>query len=206
MKPIETVYNGYRFRSRLEARWAVFFDTLGVEYEYEKEGFDLGKSGKYLPDFYLPRLDCWFEVKGKEITSDEQNKARQLRDQTDKPVIISVGSFDRMYTPTCYLYAYDLSDSSGGEYENEGYFEIKDNSLVFVISEDGRFARGDRHIYATSMFGDSLKWVRPKGLLDTIEWYEGNDGFGNDPLIYSDIANFQNAVYKARSARFEFNR
>jgi hypothetical protein len=26
-KAIETHYKGYRFRSRLEARWAVFFDT-----------------------------------------------------------------------------------------------------------------------------------------------------------------------------------
>jgi hypothetical protein len=37
IKPIETRYNGYRFRSRLEARWAVFFDTLGIEYQYELE-------------------------------------------------------------------------------------------------------------------------------------------------------------------------
>ena len=43
IKPIETVYNGYRFRSRLEARWAVFFDQLGIKNEYEKEGFDLGE-------------------------------------------------------------------------------------------------------------------------------------------------------------------
>ena len=33
IKPIETIYNGYRFRSRLEARWAVLFDALGVEME-----------------------------------------------------------------------------------------------------------------------------------------------------------------------------
>ena len=26
---IETAYKGYRFRSRLEARWAVFFDAIG---------------------------------------------------------------------------------------------------------------------------------------------------------------------------------
>lgn len=39
IKPIETYYNGYRFRSRLEARWAVFFDALGVRYEYEPEGY-----------------------------------------------------------------------------------------------------------------------------------------------------------------------
>ncbi len=30
IKAIETRYKGYRFRSRLEARWAVFFDALSV--------------------------------------------------------------------------------------------------------------------------------------------------------------------------------
>lgn len=60
--PIETVYKGYRFRSRLEARWAIFFDSLGIPWEYEKEGFDIG--GKwYLPDFYLPQIDTWIEIK-----------------------------------------------------------------------------------------------------------------------------------------------
>ena len=38
IKAIETVYYGYRFRSRLEARWAGFFDCLGMPYEYEQIG------------------------------------------------------------------------------------------------------------------------------------------------------------------------
>lgn len=63
IKPIETVYNGYRFRSRLEARWAVFFDTLGIKYEYEPEGFELDGGYKYLPDFYLPEMETYVEVK-----------------------------------------------------------------------------------------------------------------------------------------------
>jgi hypothetical protein len=63
IKAIETAYNGYRFRSRLEARWAVFFDTLGVRYEYEKQGFDLGEAGYYLPDFWLPEEKFWVEIK-----------------------------------------------------------------------------------------------------------------------------------------------
>jgi hypothetical protein len=29
LRPLETLYNGYRFRSRLEARWAVFFEAMG---------------------------------------------------------------------------------------------------------------------------------------------------------------------------------
>jgi hypothetical protein len=62
IRPIETHYNGYRFRSRLEARWAVYFDLLHVKYEYEPEGFVV--NGKcYLPDFYLPELNSYFEVK-----------------------------------------------------------------------------------------------------------------------------------------------
>lgn len=82
IKAIETRYKGYRFRSRLEARWAVFFDALGIEWQYEPEGFErtepvwhetLGRVGekviRYLPDFYLPQTDTWVEVKG--VMSDE---------------------------------------------------------------------------------------------------------------------------------------
>ena len=68
LKPIETVYNGYKFRSRLEARWAVFFDALGVNYEYEPEGFELSNGDKYLPDFYLPELETFVEVKPENFT------------------------------------------------------------------------------------------------------------------------------------------
>ncbi len=63
IKPIETIYNGYRFRSRLEARWAVFFDVLGVKYEYEPEGFEISNGVNYLPDFYLPEMETYVEVK-----------------------------------------------------------------------------------------------------------------------------------------------
>lgn len=73
IKPIETLYKGYRFRSRLEARWAVFFDTVGIEYRYEPEGFEKGSGTdvvRYLPDFYLPGSQTWVEVKG----SNEQFK------------------------------------------------------------------------------------------------------------------------------------
>lgn len=63
IKAIETHYNGYRFRSRLEARWAVFFDTARIRYTYETEGFVLSNGITYLPDFYLPDYDMHVEVK-----------------------------------------------------------------------------------------------------------------------------------------------
>ena len=79
IKPIQTQYKGYLFRSRLEARWAVFFDELGIKYEYEPEGYDLGELGWYLPDFYLPEQKWYVEAKGS-INEDPAGveKARYL--------------------------------------------------------------------------------------------------------------------------------
>jgi len=55
IKAIETNYKGYRMRSRLEARWATFFDALGVPWRYEVEGYEKRFEGekviRYLPDF-----------------------------------------------------------------------------------------------------------------------------------------------------------
>lgn len=81
VRSLETKYKGYRFRSRLEARWAVFFDSLRLPWEYEKEGFDLGGTdGYYLPDFWLPTVSLrgyspdgvWVEIKGERIENDDK--------------------------------------------------------------------------------------------------------------------------------------
>ena len=75
---IQTEYKGYRFRSRLEARWAIFFDACGVKWEYEPEGFTLPNGQFYLPDFLLhgcagrsPK-DMYVEVKGKMTGADAE--------------------------------------------------------------------------------------------------------------------------------------
>jgi hypothetical protein len=60
---IETMYRDVRFRSRQEARWAVLFDELNIAWRYEIEGYKL-PTHWYLPDFWLPELRCFAEVKG----------------------------------------------------------------------------------------------------------------------------------------------
>lgn len=62
-QPIETHYAGCRFRSRLEARYAVLFDKLDIRWMYEPQGFDI-RGTWYLADFYLPEHKLWVEVKG----------------------------------------------------------------------------------------------------------------------------------------------
>jgi hypothetical protein len=99
IRAIETHYNGYRFRSRLEARWAVFLDTLGVDWEYEKEGYDLGEAGRYLPDFWLSKHGYWVEIKGQEPGLDERKKMETLALQSGKSVYIFVGDPGTAETP-----------------------------------------------------------------------------------------------------------
>jgi hypothetical protein len=77
IKAIETKYAGCRFRSRLEARWAVFFNAMGIAWEYEPEGFVVD-GRPYLPDFLLPESRTWVEVKGSEIALDRGLMSRAV--------------------------------------------------------------------------------------------------------------------------------
>lgn len=73
-RAIETVYSGYRFRSRLEARFGVFFTALGLDWTYEPEGFDLDGVW-YLPDFKVKPPqgeDIWYEIKPRGVETDEK--------------------------------------------------------------------------------------------------------------------------------------
>jgi hypothetical protein len=97
IKAIATHWNGYAFRSRLEARWAVFFQAAGMPYEYEKEGFELGRAGRYLPDFYLPMTETWIEVKPTDPNEHERECARILACDRDDYVDIVVGVPDVSY-------------------------------------------------------------------------------------------------------------
>lgn len=96
IKPIETRYKGYRFRSRLEARWAVCFDALGLTWEYESEGYRLA-TGNYLPDFWFPRPNKpkqgqFVEIKPHQIPSQhEVELCIDLAQSSSKHVMIYCG-------------------------------------------------------------------------------------------------------------------
>lgn len=59
-----TTYRDTQFRSVLEATWAANLDHLGIRWDYEPETFTLPSGTRYLPDFRLPELGIWLEVKG----------------------------------------------------------------------------------------------------------------------------------------------
>lgn len=78
IKAIDTSYKGFLFRSRLEARWAVFFDAMGLDWEYEPEGFELPDGTRYLPDFCVQTPQgnpIWYEIKPKHVQRDAKHGA-----------------------------------------------------------------------------------------------------------------------------------
>jgi hypothetical protein len=130
IKAIETPYAGHLFRSRLEARWAVFFDHLGLEWVYEKEGFDLGTEGWYLPDFWLPQVSLrgresgvWIEVKAVDPKDDEKYQAFGK----EKPLILLCGEkvHNDCYTCGCDNGHQEFSPESGW-----------DNFMVFMQCQE----------------------------------------------------------------------
>lgn len=86
IRAIETEYKGYLFRSRLEARWAVVFDALGLSYDYEPEGFEFEDGTRYLPDFFVKDTGWFVEVKpyGLSLTQFEEHKIKMLDDNPPK--------------------------------------------------------------------------------------------------------------------------
>lgn len=78
IRPKKTEYGGIQFRSRIEARWAVFFDSLGIKWGYEPLDEKVGPDYltiTYMPDFYLEQQDMFIEVKPTPPFNLEMRKA-----------------------------------------------------------------------------------------------------------------------------------
>jgi hypothetical protein len=152
-RAIETHHNGYRFRSRLEARWAVFFDALGIRYEYEKEGFDLEDAGRYLPDFWLPDLSLWLEVKGGDPSWDEVRKAQELYYAASEPgewgVAFGIGE---PYYGELRVFCFDSTDSSAGENWWHGCSWYCDGQVAAIMTQNLSSSREflPRSVYSVS--------------------------------------------------------
>lgn len=85
IQSIVTIVGDVRYRSRTEARWAVFFQALGVDFAYEPEWIRLSTGESYLPDFQLPQFKAYLEVKADNdaIVTAECARARRLA--ADRP-------------------------------------------------------------------------------------------------------------------------
>lgn len=90
LTPRPVRYCGVKFRSTLEARYALLFDLIQLKWQYEPRLFWV-EPHWYLPDFYFPSLGVWGEVKPKNLNAVEMEKAIGLTRVTRQRIILLVG-------------------------------------------------------------------------------------------------------------------
>lgn len=172
-----TYYRGCRFRSRLEARWAVFFDHLDIGWLYEPEGFIVGRR-HYLPDFLL-ESGTWVEVKGHEEALDKPFLRRAALTLPQMPASGERGPrlmvLGQLHLP---------------------YIEPQPCDIGWLgLEPDGR---DGEVLSSTYGFGRFWKNRRPW-------WIDGNEGCAHwlNPTVHPDEEDTSAAYIAANGARFE---
>ena len=159
IKAIPTRYHGIKFRSRLEAKWAVFFDACGVDWSYEPEGYSLLDGECYLPDFllkavpihksfgnsneiiYEKTMDLYIEVKGKMHICDAKKLHACVEKNTFPFLIVGdIPKHDTSESIDKVIFERAYKDFSFGMAEfNSCYIDGDEFGLVPGISQDGKF-------------------------------------------------------------------
>lgn len=179
MKVIESVYGGVKFRSRLEARWAVFFDTLGIDWIYEPEGFVFDGGLRYLPDFYLPEYDggTYVEVKPVPLNELELKKAISLAENTNKYVVLAIGvpemaeypiivKNDEYITDNCItgIFEYDQAENENRFFVCSGYTNADFNEIGMIPDDmlfDGKLQEAVNNAKSARFeFNNQKRWAK----------------------------------------------
>ena len=170
IKPIPTYYSGVKFRSHLEASYAFFFDEYEIKWQYEVEGYDLDGLW-YLPDFWLPEIKTFFEVKG---VLENIEKPRKLAEALEgdywgfPEILVVVGdSYGKVFSPIhrrdnafsmakcakCGKYWFYLDEGfwqcrACGEYEGDHHLrdQYSDNDVRSLTSLIGLFVEPKRRV------------------------------------------------------------
>jgi hypothetical protein len=212
MRPLPTRYAGHRFRSRLEARWAVFFNALGVTWHDEPEGFELRPMpaglhrqweqhgwtpctdpdetctcfqhrGGYLPDFWLPSINTWFEVKGQPVADDDGARLQRFDTMCTsrrQRFIVAVGPLPDPAEPSYPYPPYPARPENQGHGLFRGY--CRDSEYAWTLC--GTCGKPD------------ITW---EGRSDRVRCHPGSTA-PDTPAVPPDVTRAYDA---ARNARFE---
>ena len=189
-KVIQTKYKGYHFRSRTEARWAVFFDKLGVKYEYEPEGFELPNGKCYLPDFYLPDFGGggYFEVKP-DVENEQEwlDKLEQLAKLTGKNCFILNGVPDyKFYGKYVMEWKYLATGPDDFIYNNNGKANFWAAYAFCTSINDYIYQAEERFIFDMIFIENFIN----RNIKDVEKVYSGCLGFSQD---YIEAVNYSRA-------------
>jgi len=134
-----TRYKGVTFRSNLESQWAEYFDSMDIIWKYESHTFRLKSINDtvYTPDFYLPAVGMFVEVKPEMETFMEEGlpKMSALCHQIKRWIIAAVGHPCRGPHP---FFCYDL-DPKNDMPHYEGVCFHRDDTVYQIESRPTLF-------------------------------------------------------------------
>lgn len=150
IKAIPTTYAGVNFRSRLEARWAAFFDLCGWDWDYEP--FDLAG---WAPDFMLKgKVKALVEVKPIDFRGADTLLARQAKSDAQK----AFDCADKVETSRSYqgeLPDYEIIIVGNGPFKSTNY----DNWSLGVFALDTWFGDDVADLYWADKSSDRLDYA-----------------------------------------------
>jgi len=201
MQAIETEWKGYRFRSRLEARWAVFFEQLDLSWNYEPQGFILGTGKRYLPDFKVETpypFDYWYEVKHEGVKEDdkfdefEESVNYKIGSDGDHRKVAKMLSGDP-YTVLCessYLICPSCGGIQGDFWDNPPKNQFWDDRICHPCDAHTPTGSGN-----DEMSGEISPFLPRKGVIKLDDY-----GAGHREIFNMKVSR---AAKGARQARFE---
>ncbi len=200
IKPIKTFYNGYVFRSKLEATWAVFFDSLDIKYDYEIQGFQLGGDAisreikYYRPDFYLPDYGYWIEIKSRgKITHEELVKIHEFNRRTEGNFYLLIGNpYPKEYIGEI------VTDSEN--HMRWGKCPITNRLDLFV---DGRWGTESIDCNECKTKSDCIAYNSADGLLIDTGRYHGGACFPRNGVSIFEDSKIMKAYSRARAKSFD---
>lgn len=142
MKIKDVIYKNQKFRSMLDVRWAIYFEKMGIDYEY---------SGNVVC-FWLPQVNMFAAVNRYKFTKDEDEILKAVAKENGNPVLRLIGIPD-------YI-TYMAWDSNGDETDHlvsayHGYCSNEHRFYKMTEAEGMHLAKMRNVIYHT--YGSGMK-------------------------------------------------
>ena len=137
-------HNGYRLRSYAELLWARVLEAAEIFYLYEPDLVRVDE-GYYLPDFWLPNVGIYLEVKGKNPTEEEIQKAEAVMKRTGREVMFLVGrpQSDREGLMNCGMLVRGSGGWTNGICPYDLHCLVRDHVDYVMWLRISRAAKGD---------------------------------------------------------------
>lgn len=181
VRAIPTEYGGCNFRSRLEARWAAFFDIVGWSWDYEPIDFN-----GWCPDFSLQghhgliyvevKPAEWLNRRNNSISLDHAHFGKVFSNGPKSSDILLLGigpviKEEKFYIGSCNSPSYEI-DIAIGSIEHRNWDSSEESNFDNAVAQFAHREIKFGYCHESGWFADRITGFHDKGG----GWQVGEDG------------------------------